>query len=62
MILKIYAVILLLYGLGVVFKGFQDYYINTNSGPPFREKLISILQIIIGILLCYSTLRIITGK
>ena len=62
MILKIYAVILLLYGLGTVFKGFQDYYISTNSGSPFIEKLIDILQIIIGILLCYFALRTMTGK
>ena len=62
MILKIYTVILFLYGLGVVFKGFQDYYINTHSGLPFGEKLINILQIILGILLCYFALRTMTGK
>ena len=62
MILKIITVMLFLYGLGEVFKGFQDYYVNTISGLPFREKLIYILQVIIGILLCYFTLRTMTGK
>ena len=62
MILKIYAVILFLYGLGTVFKGFQDYYVNAVSGLPFIEKLINILQIIIGILLCYFVLRTMIGK
>ena len=62
MILKIYAVILFLYGLGVVFKGFQDYYVNTISDPPFGEKLIDILQIIMGIILCYFALRTMIGK
>ena len=62
MILKIYAVMLFLYGLGTVFTGFQDYYVNTDIGLPFREKLINILQIIIGILLCYFVFRTMTGK
>lgn len=62
MIIKIYAVMLFLYGLGAVFKGFQDYYVNAIPGLPFIEKLINILQIIMGILLCYFAFRIMTGK